>query len=68
MGQTMLWQILVPVKRRRVPLFMELLSGILPCPWMGEGETFRTRPLCKMAWCISQTVKHCTFNEISATD
>ena len=25
MGQTMLWQILVSVKRRRVPLFMESL-------------------------------------------
>ena len=47
MGQTMLWQILVPVKRRRVPLFMESLSGIQPCPWMGEGETFRTHPFVK---------------------
>ena len=41
----MLWQILVLIKRRRVPLFMVSLSGILLCPWMGDGETFRTPPL-----------------------
>ena len=57
MGQTMLWQILVPVKRRRVPLFMESLSGILPYPWMGEGETSGHAPFAK--W-HGTSVKQCS--------